>query len=352
MIITRLLLLTSTTTGRLALVAGLLLSAPSEAGAAAWGSFDSSRIAYSTGSLMGPVHGDLRAIIEANGDTVEAPTDVLTPEYLADIDVFYTGMLSDGTGPSAGDLGTLSLDERAALQDWISDGGTLIITPDSNGFDGPWPMVYESWTADYGVTNYSFNFGPGTGSPIVEHPITTDVDNYSLDGTASFEFPGEGYLLGTALAPEDPLVVVFEPASGFLEGGRMLIVADHNALTNNFLALDDNTALAENIVGWASARCGNMMVEGDEECDDGNNEDGDGCSAACLEEEDSGSSSSSSGAGSGSSGSSGGQVDSSGGGGSADGEDSGCGCRSAGGSGALGWGVLLLALGAGRRRRG
>jgi cysteine-rich repeat protein len=31
--------------------------------------------------------------------------------------------------------------------------------------------------------------------------------------------------------------------------------------------------------------CGNETVEGDEECDDGNQDDGDGCSAACLVEE-------------------------------------------------------------------
>ena len=33
-----------------------------------------------------------------------------------------------------------------------------------------------------------------------------------------------------------------------------------------------------------AADCGNGTVEGDEECDDGNTEDGDGCSSSCQKE--------------------------------------------------------------------
>ena len=69
--------------------------------------------------------------------------------------------------------------------------------------------------------------------------------------------------------------------------------------------------------------CGDGLVNqaAGEECDDGRQEDGDGCSADCLDEP----------------------------GGGDDGDD-GCGCRAGGGSGAAVW-LVLLALAATRRRR-
>ncbi len=264
-----------------AIAVGLLL--PGSAVAASWGSFESSRIAYSTGALTGDAHQDLRGAIEDNGDEVAAATTELTREYLAGVDVFYTAMLSDGTGPSAGAPGTLSLAEQGVLSDWIAAGGTLIVCPDSNGFDGPWTLVYNSYTSDYGIENYEFVAGPGVGSPLSVHPITDGVTSYSLDGTSRFDVPLEGEIIGTAIDAADPLLVVFEPASGFAVGGRILVLADHNAITDNFFGDLDNELLANNIVAWAGGECGNTIVEADEDCDDGNTEDGDGCSSTCLD---------------------------------------------------------------------
>lgn len=352
---------------------------PNAASAATWGSFDASRLAYPAAGLTGDVHSQLRDVITENGDEVGDATGEITEEYLAGVDVFYTSMVSDGTGPSPGALGTLSLDERAALALWIADGGTLIVTPDSNGFEGPWASVYDTYTEQYGVTDYEFVFGPGSGSPFVVHPITEGVTSYSVDSTARFEFGAEGELIGTAIDVADPFLVVYEPATGFSEGGRVLIIADHNALTNNYIGNLDNTLLASNIVGWAAGECGNSIIEGDEECDDGNTEDGDGCDSTCVT--DSG--------GTGTGGASTGDGDSTGGAdatgsddtgdttagnddapttgvdadgsgtaasgdstgsGGEDSDDSGCGCRSQGNSPA-GSAALLLLVAAGLRRR-
>jgi MYXO-CTERM domain-containing protein len=258
--------------------------APAAAAAATWGSFSAGRIAYATGPLSGTVHSMLRGYIADHGDELADPTDDLTPEYLLGIDVFYTAMLSDGTGPTAGAIGTLSLDEQAALTEFISGGGTLIITPDSNGFDGPFPIVYDSWISDYGVTDFTFVFDFGIGQPVIDHPITDNLNSYSLDGTVTFTYPASGQILGTAIGGGDPLLVVFEPASGFDVGGRMLVVADHNALTDGLLDDLGNQQLAQNIVAWAAGACGNSVIESAEDCDDGNTEDGDGCDATCLSE--------------------------------------------------------------------
>lgn len=261
-----------------------LALAPATVAAATWGSFTAGRIAYATGPLGGNVHSELRGYITDHGDSLADPTNELTSEYLLGVDVFYTAMLSDGTGPTAGALGTLSLPEQAALLEFVAGGGTLIVTPDSNGFDGPFPIVYDSWTADYGVTEYAFVFGPGIGQPVVDHPITDNLNSYSLDGTTTFTYPTSGQILGTAIAGNDPFLVVFEPASGFDVGGRMLVVADHNALTDGLLDDLGNQQLARNIVAWAAGECGNTIVEPAEDCDDGNTEDGDGCDATCLSE--------------------------------------------------------------------
>lgn len=269
---------------RRSLVVAALLAATSatSAHAATWGSFDASRMAYATGPLEGTVHGMLRGIIEANGDVVGPSTAELTPEYLETVDVFYTAMLSDGTGMTAGSVGTLSLDERAALQAWVASGGTLIVTPDSNGFDGPFPVVYDSWLSDYGVTDFAWTFSFATGNPVTPHPITDGIGNAYLDGYCTFTFPAEGEILATVDGGVEPYMVVFEPATGFAEGGRILVVGDHNAFTNTYIGEQANQPLAVNIVEWAAGECGNGIVEADEECDDGNLDDGDGCSSTCT----------------------------------------------------------------------
>ena len=88
-----------------------------------WGSFDGSRINYAAGQLTGSAHNTLRSIIEANDGDIVLPTASLTAEYLSGVDVFYTSLLSTSTG-------TLSGPEQTALQNWIADGGTLIVTAD------------------------------------------------------------------------------------------------------------------------------------------------------------------------------------------------------------------------------
>ncbi|MEX1366357.1 MAG: myxococcus cysteine-rich repeat containing protein [Nannocystaceae bacterium] len=261
----------------------LAVALPSAAAhAATWGSFDASRMAYATGPLTGTVHAQLRGLIEANGDEVGPATGLLTPEYLETVDVFYTAMLSDGTGPSAGSLGTLSLDERAALEGFVAAGGTLVVTADSNGFDGPYPIVYDSWLSDYGVGDFAFVFSFATGMPVVAHPLTDGVGSISADGYVTFSYPGEGEILANIDGGIEPLMVVFEPATGFAEGGRIVVLGDHNALTDNYIGDADNLVLGDNLVQWAAGECGNGIVESEEDCDDGNVEDGDGCSATCT----------------------------------------------------------------------
>ncbi|MGH1347680.1 MAG: DUF4350 domain-containing protein [Nannocystales bacterium] len=271
--------------------ATLFLLAPSSVSAAEWGSYGPARMAYPAGALSGTAHDDLRAAIEAAGDGVAAPTDALTAEYLDGVDVFYTGMLSGGTGPMAGELGTLSNPESDALESWIGAGGTLVVTVDSTGLPGDmFATVYESWGALFGMDTVAFVTNEGMAAPAGVHPLTAGVAQYSWVNHTTFELGDDAQVLGDSAAGETFLAVL-EPSSGFAAGGRVVVIGDHNFFTDNFIATADNAVLAANLIQWAAGECGNDILEEDEACDDGNVDDDDGCSAACEVEAGGGTSS-------------------------------------------------------------
>jgi len=264
--------------------------APSSASAADWGSYSPARMAYSAGALSGTAHDDLRTAIEAAGDTIAAPTETLTAGYLDGVDVFYTGMLSGGTGASAGELGTLSNSESDALESWIAAGGTLIVTVDSTGLPGDmFATVYESWGALFGMDTVAFVTDEGMASPAGAHPLTAGVAQYAWVNHSIFELGDDADVLGDSVAGQ-VFLAALEPSSGFATGGRVVVVGDHNLFTDNFIGAADNAVLAANIIQWAAGECGNGILEGDEACDDANVDDEDGCSAVCEVEDEGGTS--------------------------------------------------------------
>ena len=205
-----------------------------------WGSFDASRINYSGGALTQWDHNTMRGIIESNGGVIAAPTSTLTAAYLGGVDVFYTSMLHTRTG-------TLSAAEQAALQGWISTGGTLIVTADIF----PFP-AYESFTSFYGVTGYttSFECVDTTGFPVDVHPITDGVTSYKYCTGGTFTSGIDALVLGDNGFGSD-FIAVLEPATGFVAGGRILVIGDHNMFTENDINRQDNIPLANNISAWA-----------------------------------------------------------------------------------------------------
>jgi hypothetical protein len=80
--------------------------------------------------------------------------------------------------------------------------------------------------------------------------VTAGVGAFSYVTQSTFTFGSESRLL----AEDDsanPFLVVLEPASGFLAGGRILVVGDHNIFTENSIGNDDNVGLATRLVQWA-----------------------------------------------------------------------------------------------------
>lgn len=223
----------------LAVVCVAACSAPASA-SVTWGSFDGSRINYVGGALTGPVHSSLRGIITANDGVIGAATGTLTPGYLSGVDVFYTSLLSTGTG-------ALSAGEQAALQDWVAAGGTLIVTADI------FPLAaYESFTSAYGVTGYTNLSGAGVGSPVAAHEITENVTSYSYNTQSTFTYGADALLLGDD-GFGHAFMAVLEPGTGFTAGGRILVFGDHNLFADSHIGEADNAVLAANMAAWAAS---------------------------------------------------------------------------------------------------
>ncbi len=216
--------------------------------ACVWGSFDATRINYESGTLNGAAHSVLRGIITGQGNTVAPGTPTLTAEYLAGVDVFYTSLLSTATG-------VLSTAEQIALHDWITNGGTLIVTADIF----PLP-AYESFTAYYGVTGYQNIGEDANGTPVAQHPITQGVGSFYYMTQSTFSYGSDALLLAVD-AFQRNFLIVMEPGTGFDAGGRIVVVADHNMFTDSFIGEADNLVLATNIVSWANCEPQPVPVE-------------------------------------------------------------------------------------------
>ncbi|MDQ2986216.1 MAG: PEP-CTERM sorting domain-containing protein [Armatimonadota bacterium] len=205
---------------------------------AVWGSFDISRVNYPGGTLNGTEHSSLRTVVTGTGGIIAAGTPLLTAAYLGGVDVFYTSLLSIGTG-------TLSAPEQNDLQAWIASGGTLIVTADI------FPIAaYDSFTSVYGLTYFALGNG-GTGSVTAAHQIITGVVNYDYTTNAGFVHGANAMPLGDDGFGNE-FILVMEPATGFMVGGRIAVFGDHNMFTNSFIGGSDNIQLATNLANWAA----------------------------------------------------------------------------------------------------
>ncbi len=203
-----------------------------------WGSFDVSRIPSAVTSLTtGSSQQKLREIIVARGGTIVPSTSALTPAALAEIDVFYTSQLDAASG-------ALSIAEKAALANWIADGGTLIVTARADSLPAA-----ASFTAVYGVSGYA---GIGIGSTatvVASHPIAQGIASFGYAPNSTFSFGADALLLADS-STSNPYLAVLEPSTGFTAGGRIAVFGSVPFLAAQMTA-PENVKLAENLVDWA-----------------------------------------------------------------------------------------------------
>jgi len=224
----------------------LLLAGASSVGTAQpcnWGSFDASRTNYANAPLTGSVHTVFAGIINTAGGTVVSPTPVLTPGYLSGVDVFFTSLL-DSTN------GHLSAAEQSALKAWVAGGGTLIVTADYINISAT-----DTFTQSYGIgyTNQQANVAAAT--TVGAHSQIAGVNVIDYAATVSINHGPDAQVLAIDENGLDFLIVM-EPATGFVGGGRVVIWGDHSTLVNGLIGNADNAAFAINLVKWACSPIG------------------------------------------------------------------------------------------------
>ena len=214
-------------------IAALLLA--SSASAADWGSFDASRINYANGVFTTGLYSHLRGKVLSNGDNIAPATDLLTPQYLETVDVFFTSFLSLSTG-------TLSAAEQDALVEWVRCGGRLIVTAEyqsiaqNNSFLKPFEIETATGTSS------------GCATPTISHPLTAGVNQTCFFGEAELK-------LGTGVLPlmktsSNKFFMAVASGTPAVGGGRVLAIGDHTPLTDTASA--DDALLRSNIVKWAA----------------------------------------------------------------------------------------------------
>jgi len=220
------------------LVGILFIVDPALAVESVWGSFDAARL-LSGRSLLSSVHDTLRERIELAGGSFAPPALTLTEAYLADVDVFYTGPVSDG-------IGELSRDEQVALVNWVADGGSLIITVDIHSWRRAAYLILSPFGG--GTSNQAL-YRDDYAYPVGSHPI--------IDGIARIRI---GTPLALTAGPNiQPLAydgrnhalvaMVLDESTGYGGRGRVAMFGDHNLFDDYLIAV--NIPLADNLISWA-----------------------------------------------------------------------------------------------------
>ncbi|MEZ5892682.1 MAG: hypothetical protein R3C58_06005 [Parvularculaceae bacterium] len=135
--------------------------------------------AAAIGSFNGSFSMAMENLLTSQGHTVSDTETFLTPEALANYDIFLTALIPFGFSGRADTHATAG--EIAALTDWLNDGGMFIITGEHSGFMD----IYNSWLNPFGVTldGVSWNYN----LPVVFN--TDPSDPYLANGVSGSAFP-------------------------------------------------------------------------------------------------------------------------------------------------------------------
>jgi PKD repeat protein len=158
-------------------------------------------------------------------------TSPIIPSVLEGYDVFVI--------PQAHDY--YSSDELSAIQDFVLDGGGLLVIGDDD------PYIYTELTKFAGIT-WDWGGSWGYTSDITLHSVTEGVT------TAYFSSPG---LIRVASPAKDiirdnygnVMLAVSEVGLGAVIG-----IADENSIDNYYITFADNQRLANNMIDWLKSR--------------------------------------------------------------------------------------------------
>lgn len=136
-------------------------------------------------------------------------------------------------------------------------------------------VVIATTGAGVGIVDYSLPGAPVVATTIPGESSPRDI---ALVGDFAYVPVTNGLRVYDVSNPEEPVL-----AGSYLEVevyGVSLAISDEHV----YLGTEGGLRVLEDMPGLCDARCGNNTVEYPESCDDGNLDDGDGCSASCENE--------------------------------------------------------------------
>jgi YVTN family beta-propeller protein len=135
---------------------------------------------------------------------------------------------------------TWGFGELNALNDWLNQGGAVLVHGESNdATDGP--------ASVFGINYQSGSCTSGTTTDIAEHPISEGVNAVDVEWTCWRLAPGSGADIVVLDTEGQPHVVAQEQ-----DGGKMVVVASEDFIDWH-IGEDDNRLLANNILNWLAS---------------------------------------------------------------------------------------------------
>lgn len=157
--------------------------------------------------------------------------DAITPDTLADYDIFVI--------PQA--WNDYSSDEISVIQDFVLNGGGLLVIGDSS------PWIYSNLTSFAGITWSDYYDWWGYTSDITPHDVTEGVTSAYFSNPTSQLFISSPAidLIRDGYGNNSTMLAVSEVGAG-----RVIGIADEDTITDYAVSYANNLRLANNMIDW------------------------------------------------------------------------------------------------------
>lgn len=209
-------------------------------------------ISYATVWSSNNNYGQFRTLAVNHSYTFDklypSATGNLTAERLSDYDILVINWP---------DLNYTSA-EKAAVESWVANGGSLLVMGDRNGLTGPNP-------GDLAINELLQNFDMSLGTTDILNDADMTLGNHlTLEGCTSLRMGYRNRLVvlsnATALWFDGSFPVV---ASEEFGAGRAILSADMNIFDNMYLFNNSNTRFALNVLNWLTSNDARILVHTD-----------------------------------------------------------------------------------------
>jgi hypothetical protein len=145
--------------------------------------------------------------------------------------------------------------ERTAIENWVEDGGSLLMLGDRTGFIGPGPgdEHINFLLEHFDISLSGHNILDGASCSTTLHPTTEDVDTVYVYYRNYVNVSGDA----AAILMDGSNIVVGADEYG---DGRVILSGEMNIFDNVRIILEWNAKFAVNVANWLSASKANVLV--------------------------------------------------------------------------------------------